>query len=389
MRRFQGVALALACVLALLLAAEHAVPGVQARSSAAATGRRMIMQTLGAEYDDESSSEQDYPASDDDGLSALLEEITGEGSDVSDVSEDLADLDAEIQDLEDSVDDLGEDVSDAETETEMYDPSPSSDTYSPSPSAGLGGDGEGEDVEYGYNEEYDYDFDAYGFDDGEEEDGVLFSSFCEDETTMKAAVTPCDIIVRGIDERILESKLKVDGVYRPVGCMDGFLKYGPIEGEDVAVLAYGSDFGEWGFYNETWATSSSLMLHSDSFGARVPQEAEAWYCDLAVCEETEDEDYWTPITDVNITCITEEQEAQRVRFMGKRKKPIPKNVLKASQIRRRQGQEESAVANTTSMIMLAMFVIAAGGIVLGIPLYYYRKGRQQRAVQFQRLRPET
>ena len=216
---------------------------------------------------------------------------------------------------------------------------------------GEGGDGSDQQDEDGSFEGEEGDLDSlWGFENGDED--MQFTSFCESANRMNETLKPCDILVEGLDENISKTHLRVDGVYTPVQCKNGYLQYSPSEGEgkypyaassllffgsfstlkalhlslslitdshhcllfffcasylaivitkskreqngnqksisiyviDAFMIAFNADFEEWGFYNSTEISQENLLLHGADFVARVPQEVEAWYCDVKVCE---------------------------------------------------------------------------------------------------------
>ena len=137
------------------------------------------------------------------------------------------------------------------------------------------GEGEGERGREGEDEG------VWGFEGGDES----FTSFCEgEEGNKRTDIEACDVLVQGLDDNISKTHLHVDGVYKPESCMNGYLRYVPAEGEDARMIAFDVDFEEWGFYNGTEVANENLILHGAQFEARVPQEVEAWYCDVKVCE---------------------------------------------------------------------------------------------------------
>ena len=132
-----------------------------------------------------------------------------------------------------------------------------------------------------------------------------------------------------------------------------------------------------------------MILHGSSFLARVPQEVEAWYCDWKVCEtDTENEHFWTPITTSVVSCITVEEEEKRVKMMGERKNKVmfPDEESRRKSARGQDHAEEEGASVTPSSgdyigagdsALFSIFVLIAGSIVIGIPLYIYVKQKNR------------
>ena len=321
--------------------------------------------------------ENEYDPWDDDGSGELgagdYEEEEGLGADLGFDDDDDDDYDSkdsgELGEEEWEEEDFGDYYDDGNEDTEFF------DFY--------------EDRDDGVADPQDEDDpeDVWGFEDGDE----AFTSFCESATSdlikEDVAGNVCDILVTGLDENIAKTHLHVDGVYKPIECLNGYLKYVPAEGEDARMIAFDVDFEEWGFYNGSEVAQESLILHGSQFSARVPQEVEAWYCDWKVCEtDTENEHFWTPITTAQIACIAPEEEEKRVRMMGKRKNEIifpdeeARTKNKPQKIDTSENWRDSSAGgggayeySAVDSAMLSIVVMIAGSIVIGIPLYIYLK----------------
>ncbi|UPR01578.1 hypothetical protein HOP50_07g49000 [Chloropicon primus] len=284
------------------------------------------------------------------------------------------------QGQDDYEEDFGDYYDDGNEDTEFFGSDSEGDGNREGGKGTRGGDGdEAEELED--EGEWDED-DAFGFENGDES----FTSFCV------SAISPeikddvsggvCDILVSGLDDNISQTHLKVDGVYKPVSCMNGYLKYSPAEGEDARMIAFDVDFEEWGFYNSTEVAQENLILHGSSFLARVPHEVEAWYCDRKVCEtDAVNEHFWTPITTATISCITQEEEDRRVVMMGERKNKI---IFPDEESRRKgemqhdhsemdglRGGDDRAGGGSSGV--LNTFTVLAGFILVGVPVYIYKK----------------
>ncbi len=84
------------------------------------------------------------------------------------------------------------------------------------------GAGAGDNGGQGEGDEDEDEDGAWGFEEGKE---GFFASFCEgadSEELRDGSLKACDVLVKGLDDNISKTHLHVDGVYKPVSCLNGY-----------------------------------------------------------------------------------------------------------------------------------------------------------------------